>query len=266
MDITDGLSSLPLVDGQPGNTVSWVTMRNSIVAVMIVAVSACQIVYDADDFRNPQDSQDASLADARQSVDSGPAIDAPTPDPDAAFDAAVIDSGPAVDAPDPTSCESLCTNGTCIPGSPSDVCHIDCSLAGVNCDGRVECPAGLSCLVSCGDGDCLDGVDCSNGGVCNILCLGTDTCGGEVTCGPMGCQVSCSGANTCNGLIACSTGFCDINCFGTNSCNGTINCKDSCECDTQCSADTCLGTVNCPTGCDVGNTCSAMVDPMCSSC
>ena len=234
----------------PGIRYHRQTMRIFTSVVMVIAVSACQVVYDADDFRHrPGDDRDAR-------------VDAPAPQGDAGSDAPV---SPTPDGPLPTSCEALCTNGTCVPGIPEAICEIDCGAPGVNCVGRVECPPGISCLIYCGDGHCEDGIDCADSDTCNVVCTGDGSCGGDITCGPAGCTLSCSGTSSCNGVLQCGTGYCDINCFGVNSCNGTIDCTDSCECDTDCLPDTCLGTVSCPTGCVSGNTCDRTL-PGCAAC
>jgi hypothetical protein len=116
-------------------------------------------------------------------------------------------------APPPSNgCPAGCTSCDLDDGT----CTIKCT-ANRPC-GRVTCPPGFSCLISCDTGACSE-IDCTAGG---------------------DCEVTCDGENACPS-VRCGTGACDVGCSGAGAC-GLLDCGRSCRCDQVCSpsATACL--------------------------
>ena len=152
---------------------------------------------------------------------------------------------PPADASDPGDgatgqCPSPCTNceadGTCVIHCGEEEC-----VAGVTC------PPGRPCHVTCeGDTACEEVlVDCSAATACEIECLGRDACQSGVRCGGTACIIECNGTDACaDGAIRCDAEDCDISCDGSGAC-GNVCCHDQ-SCGLECDSINEVGCVCAP--------------------
>lgn len=161
--------------------------------------------------------------------------------PDGPFllpDGAPIDGGLDADLPDVDPvvvCPKVCEAGTCDAGT----CVIECTDAAAPCfTGKVECPPGVPCAVSCAVKDgCLLGVDCTQATACNIACTGEAACAGGVKCAGSACKVDCTGpGTTCAAGVQCEAGTCNIFCANNDCKGGPVTCAAD-ECNVVCGVD-----------------------------
>ncbi|MBX3161104.1 MAG: hypothetical protein KF773_34405 [Deltaproteobacteria bacterium] len=140
-----------------------------------------------------------------------------------------------------------CVNGFCVVATSAEcpgACD-SCDAATMTCtidvdnNGRVTCPAGWNCAISCpGNGTCRN-VDCGDAKSCAIQCSGRNTCG-DISCGDGRCAVSCAGEGSCKRVACKDACACDVACSGANSC-------DRATCPSQCEAG--AGCASQPAGC-----------------
>lgn len=135
-----------------------------------------------------------------------------------------------------TDCASgrSCVGGYCVlaageacPGACStcDLGAMTCMLDGsMSNNGRVTCPAGWNCNVTCTGGGC-DTIDCSAAASCAITCSGSASCS-NVQCGAGRCQVTCTGANSCRSVECQNACACDVACTGPGACSTSSRCPD----------------------------------------
>lgn len=189
----------------------------ALVMVGIAAVGACG--FDGAGALGGDRLPDGALGsdtDGNTTVDIG---DATT-----GSDSAVLgDAAPDGFVPPPPTCEAVCpaAGGTCVSGT----CEITCSQ-GQPCGQLVVCPAGVPCIVRCGQDGCHAGIDCTKASSCDLTC-GETACG-DVKCGGGACAVHCNGDGNpaCMGTVKCNaTGACVVTCSSGGGCQGKVTCS-----------------------------------------
>lgn len=133
-----------------------------------------------------------------------------------------------------------CVDGYCVVASTScpggcascDTAAKTCAIDS-NGNGKVTCPDGWSCTITCSNNACRD-VDCEGAASCTVQCLGAGSCD-AVKCGAGRCQIACTGASSC----------------------GDVDCRDACACEVTCTGSSSCDTAHCPASCAAGAGCAS---------
>lgn len=209
-------------------------------ATSVIAITACGISAVGEFIEEPRPTRDGG-PDAPFLLPDGARIDG-------ASDADVPDVDPVV------VCPTVCEAGTCDAGT----CVIECTDAAAPCfKGKVECPPGVPCAVSCAVKDgCLLGVDCTQASACNIACTGEAACAGGVKCSGATCAVDCTGAGAACALgVECDAGTCNVACAKDDCSGGPVACASN-DCHVTCGVDAAAGADG-KNACKTGVTCTA---------
>jgi hypothetical protein len=143
----------------------------------------------------------------------------------------------------PEVCDGGCGDGTCVIRGDTPALRT-----------RIECPPGLPCRVTCGEGGaCLAVVDCSAAISCEVACTGDDACHGGVVCGAGPCSIECRGRFSCGAIDCADTTSCSIACTGALSCFSEVTCCDAGSCAIACAGN---GSCDAPITCDGGEPCT----------
>lgn len=171
-------------------------------------------------------------------------------------DGAVVVDASEASTPPATPCEQACLGGTCDKDGV-------CQLGGAS-DGKIVCPAGVPCAVTCNKDECKGGVDCTKASACTIKCNGMGSCGtGSIDCGGSKCDVACNADGSCAGGVHCSAkDECHLHCTGKTTCKNSVRCN-SADCTIECLEDhscddqvSCTTTGTCDINCGHGMSCT----------